>query len=203
MKRYILFAAAAVIAMGMVSCEDTLTEKPDSYYDKDTYFDSDSKAEMAIYGIYSSISNFNHYGQNEMATPASDDTYFINGTTPDNTRRDIAHYMVTPGNSWLANIWKYDYQGIDRANLAIDGTELSWQLQAAGRFTPASFRIGSISGVSASTSLPCSSAPEIRTSSDTGSPVSGSTVSAFCLTYSATPFATVRIVPSFGFMTAL
>lgn len=123
MKRYILFAAAAVIAMGMVSCEDTLTEKPDSYYDKDTYFDSDSKAEMAIYGIYSSISNFNHYGQNEMATPASDDTYFINGTTPDNTRRDIAHYMVTPGNSWLANIWKYDYQGIDRANLAIDGIE--------------------------------------------------------------------------------
>lgn len=27
------------------------------------------------------------------------------------------------------------------SNLAIDGTELSWQLQAAGRFTPASFRI--------------------------------------------------------------
>lgn len=111
------------MVFGMTSCEDTLTEKPDSYYDKDSYFNSESKAEMAIYGIYSSLSDLNHYGSCEMATPASDDTYFINGTTADNTRRDIAHYMVTSSNTWLANIWKLDYQGIDRANLAINGIE--------------------------------------------------------------------------------
>lgn len=123
MKRYILFAATAIVALGMTSCKDTLTEKPDSYYDKDSYFDSDSKAEMAIYGIYSSISDASHYGQYEMATPSSDDTYYINGTTSDNTRRDISHYTVTPSNTWLTSIWKYDYEGIDRANLAIAGIE--------------------------------------------------------------------------------
>lgn len=55
--------------------------------------------------------------------PASDDTYYINGTGTDNTRRDIAHYMVKSTNTWVANIWKYKYQGIDRANFAIANIE--------------------------------------------------------------------------------
>ena len=124
MKRHI-FLVASVIALSaaMTSCEDTLTEKPDSSYEKDTYFEDNSKAEMAVLGIYSSISDANHYGSCEMATPASDDQYYINGTSSDNTRRDIAHYTVTSNNTWLRNIWQLNYQGIDRANLAIDGME--------------------------------------------------------------------------------
>lgn len=51
-----------------------------------------------------------------MAMPASDDTYYIQGTGTDNTRRDIAHYMVKPTNTWIADLWKYKYMGIDRAN---------------------------------------------------------------------------------------
>ena len=30
---------------------------------------------LAVMGIYSSLSDFNHYGWYEMASPASDDTY--------------------------------------------------------------------------------------------------------------------------------
>lgn len=123
MKRYIIYIASAFLIAGLSSCEDTLTEKPDSFYEKDTYFTSESKAEMAIYGIYSSLSDQNHYGSCEMATPSSDDTYYINGTNTDGTRRDISHYMVTPTNTWLANIWRLDYEGIDRANLAIASIE--------------------------------------------------------------------------------
>ncbi|MDE6125658.1 MAG: RagB/SusD family nutrient uptake outer membrane protein, partial [Muribaculaceae bacterium] len=44
------------------SCNDLLTETPSSGYDKDTYFESAEKADMAILGIMSSISNYNHYG---------------------------------------------------------------------------------------------------------------------------------------------
>lgn len=124
MKKYIFIAASVIGASALLaSCEDTLTEKPESYYEKDTYFTSDSKAEMAVLGIYNSISNVNHYGSAEMATPTSDDQYFVNGTNTDNSRRDISHYLVTTNNQWLSNIWYYNYQGIDRANMAIDGIQ--------------------------------------------------------------------------------
>lgn len=113
MKKHIIFGLTILAGLGMMTaCSDTLTEKPDSYYEKDTYFTSSSKAEMAVLGIYSSISDLNHYGSCEMATPSSDDMYYVNGTTADNTRRDISHYQVTSSNTWLQNIWKLDYQGI-------------------------------------------------------------------------------------------
>lgn len=124
MKKYIFISAAILGASAlMTSCDDVLTEKPDSFYEKDTYFTSASKAEMAVLGVYNSISNLNHYGSCEMATPSSDDMYFVNGTNVDNTRRDLSHYQFTTNNQWLSNIWLYNYQGIDRANMAIDGIQ--------------------------------------------------------------------------------
>ena len=36
------------MATGFSSCEDLLTEEPNSKYDRDRYFDSEDKAEMAM-----------------------------------------------------------------------------------------------------------------------------------------------------------
>lgn len=121
MKKYKTIALGALIATGFVSCE--LTEKPTSYYEKDTYFQTADQAKMSVVGIYDCLATNNHYGQFEMAMPASDDTYYIQGTGTDNTRRDIAHYMVKSTNTWIADLWKYKYMGIDRANFAIEGIE--------------------------------------------------------------------------------
>lgn len=121
MKKYETIALGALIATGFASCE--LTEKPTSYYEKDTYFQTADQAKMSVVGIYDCLATNNHYGQFEMAMPASDDTYYIQGTGTDNTRRDIAHYMVKPTNTWIADLWKYKYMGIDRANFAIEGIE--------------------------------------------------------------------------------
>ena len=124
MKKYhLLYIASTLFLAGLTSCEDTLTEEPDSSYKKEQFFTSESKAEMAIYGIYHSIEHSDHYGSVETVTPASDDTYYMNGTNIDNIRRDIAHYVLTPSNAWIQNIWIYKYQGIDRANYAIDGIQ--------------------------------------------------------------------------------
>jgi len=120
MKQYKFFALCALIAAA-VSCD--LTEKPTSFYEKDTYFDSYTKAKMSVMGIYDVISETQHYGQWEMALPSSDDTYYINGTASDGTRRDISHYTVTATNNWLAKIWEHKYAGIDRASFAIAGIE--------------------------------------------------------------------------------
>lgn len=121
MKKYKTIALGALIATGFASCE--LTEKPTSYYEKDTYFQTADQAKMSVVGIYDCLATNNHYGQFEMAMPASDDTYYIQGTGTDNTRRDIAHYMVKSTNTWIADLWKYKYMGIDRANFAIEDIE--------------------------------------------------------------------------------
>lgn len=67
-KIHLLYAVFALLATGFSSCEDLLTEEPNSKYDRDRYFDSEDKAEMAVMGIYSSLSDFNHYGWYEMAS---------------------------------------------------------------------------------------------------------------------------------------
>lgn len=121
MKKYKLIAFSALIAAGLTSCE--LTEKPSSYYEKDTYFQTYDQAKMSVIGLFDCLANEKHYGQFEMAVPTSDDTYYIQGTGTDNTRRDIAHYMVKSTNTWVATLWEYKYMGIDRANFAIAGIE--------------------------------------------------------------------------------
>lgn len=124
MKKYnLIYLLSALLVLGFTSCEDLLTEKPDSSYKEEDFFTSAGNAQMAIYGIYNSFAKPTHYGQDEMAMPASDDTYYINGTNTDNTRRDIAHYMVTTTNQWIQSLWELKYQGIDRASYAIHGIE--------------------------------------------------------------------------------
>lgn len=124
MKTYKLhYILSMLVLFACVSCEDTLTEDPDSYYKKEVYFVNSSNADMAVLGIYDVLAKMEHYGQYEMAMPSSDDTYFINGTGSDNTRRDISHYTLKPSNQWIQDIWEFKYQGLDRANYAIDGIE--------------------------------------------------------------------------------
>lgn len=122
MKKYkFIYLLSALVLIGTTSCEDTLTETPDSYYEKENYFVNAVNANMAIVGIYDSFAKLQHFGQYEMAMPCSDDTYYIQGTGSDNSRRDLAHYTIKSNNDWVYNVWKYKYQGLDRANFAIEG----------------------------------------------------------------------------------
>ena len=122
-KHKLLITLCAFFSVNFTSCSDLLTEKPDSFYEKDLYFSSTANAKMAVTGIYDVLAKLGHYGQFEMAMPASDDTYYINGTGTDNTRRDIAHYTIKTTNTWIESIWEFKYQGLDRANFAISGIE--------------------------------------------------------------------------------
>ena len=107
----------------LTSCEDVLDETPNAGYDLEDYFESESKAEMAIMGIYSSLSDYRHYGWYEMATPASDDTYFSSRTHSDGQIHDMVHYTLSSTNEWVEYLWQLKYQGIDRANVAINGIQ--------------------------------------------------------------------------------
>lgn len=124
MKKYnLLYTALTLLAVFFASCEDMLTEKPNSSYDKDGFFSTEAKADMAIMGIYSSISDYRHYGYYEMAAHASDDTYYLARTGSDNQIRDMVHYTTSSTNEWVKWLWALKYQGIDRANMTISGIQ--------------------------------------------------------------------------------
>ena len=103
------------------SCEDKLTERPLSYYEKSEFFKSEENAEMGIVGIYNVLPSL--YGDNEMAFASSDDTYYVSGTNSDNARRDISHYRLSTTNKYVESVWNDTYKGLERANYMIEGIE--------------------------------------------------------------------------------
>ena len=121
-KNKLVYVLGALLSMGVVSCDST--EKPTSFYEMDTYFTTADKAKMAVIGIYDCLAAEGSYGQYVMPFASSDDMYMVRGTaTGDGTRRDISHYALTSSNTWVASVWNYIYEGIDRANTAIAGIE--------------------------------------------------------------------------------
>ena len=121
---YIFGASALLIAN--TGCADFFEEHPDSYLAQETALtgpNAINNANMLVIGVYDVFAKIEHYGQYEMATPTSDDMYFINGTNSDDSRRDISHYNTTITNTWLKYLWQYKYQGIDRANAVIASIE--------------------------------------------------------------------------------
>ena len=121
-KNKLVYVLGVLLSMGVVSCD--LTEKPTSFYEMDTYFTTADKAKMAVIGIYDCLAAEGSYGQYVMPFASSDDMYMVRGTaTGDGTRRDISHYALTSSNTWVASVWNYIYEGIDRANTAIAGIE--------------------------------------------------------------------------------
>jgi len=121
MKNKMIYALGALMVIGFGSCD--LTEKPTSYYEKDTYFVTEDKARMAVVGIYDCLETGEYYGQYIMPFFGSDDMFMVRGVGGDGTRRDLSHYMYTSSNTWIASVWEFAYQGLDRANLAIASIE--------------------------------------------------------------------------------
>ena len=56
MKNKMIYALGAMMLVGVTSCD--LTEKPSSFYEKDTYFVTEGKAQMAVVGIYDCLRNY-------------------------------------------------------------------------------------------------------------------------------------------------
>ena len=121
MKNKMIYALGAMMLVGVTSCD--LTEKPSSFYEKDTYFVTEGKAQMAVVGIYDCLETTDYYGQNIMPFFGSDDMFMVRGTGSDGTRRDISHYLYNASNTWIASVWRCAYQALDRANVAIASIE--------------------------------------------------------------------------------
>ena len=124
-QRLLLFRLLFIVLLSSVigvSCKKYLEVEPISSFGTDYVFDNVINAEKAVLGVYHRLTGDQGYGiRVSMYYPLDDDLMMGQGGTPypDNERRDIAHYRVTPGNTQLAGPFNQLYQGIDRANLCI------------------------------------------------------------------------------------
>ena len=59
MKNKMIYALGAMMLVGVASCD--LTEKPSSFYEKDTYFVTEGKAQMAVVGIYDCLETTDYH----------------------------------------------------------------------------------------------------------------------------------------------
>lgn len=124
----LIYKLLPLAALAFVSCDDVLTENPDSYYERDSFFTDEAKAEMAVLGVYNGLPVI-YADKDGMAIPGSDDTYMINGTTSDDGQRDVVHYNIRATNSLIEAVWEGKYNIINRANYTISGIESmrGWQ----------------------------------------------------------------------------
>ncbi len=115
--------AAFMLALVVIpSCKKYLEVEPVSSFGTDYVFNSVINAEKAVIGAYYRLTGDNGYGiRISMYYALDDDIMMGQGGTPypDNERRDIAHYRVTPFNTQLANPFNQMYEGIERSNICI------------------------------------------------------------------------------------
>ncbi len=112
---------AMVGCLALSSCEDMLTEKPDSYYDEEKFFSDPDNVSMGIMGIYNVVGSL--YGSNMMAFFTSDDAMYSAPGPADSGRRDISAYTMTTTNKTVEDVWAATYRGLERANYMIAGIE--------------------------------------------------------------------------------
>jgi hypothetical protein len=121
-QKKMLAGALVLIMVCAVSCKKYLEVEPLSYFGEEITFDNPVNAQKAVLGAYNQLTGDNGYGiRVSMYYPLDDDIMMGQGGTPypDNERRDIAHYNVTPGNTQLFSPYAQMYKGIEYANLCI------------------------------------------------------------------------------------
>src|SRR3989339_1968826 len=117
MKKYLIIFYL-LIACFVVSCDDYLKTESNSTFTEENLFTNLDFAKKAVNGTYRHLTNIYTYtmiffrmdADIEFA-PFKDDGGF----------KTISHYGATDGISTLGSVWKTLYQGIEQANICIEG----------------------------------------------------------------------------------
>jgi hypothetical protein len=115
---------ALAILMAMPSCKKFLQEVPPSNYSPDTYYQNSVQAQNAVNGIYAytryiygnTNGNFDDQDVDMLEMPTSQASVDIHQSVGN---AELLNLATSSANLYVLNWWKYSYQGIDAANLAI------------------------------------------------------------------------------------
>jgi hypothetical protein len=119
--RLALLALPAVLALGLFGCDDFLTTEPKAQLTTENFFTSAAQAEQATNATYAMLRNwsvhvFAYLGMTDIA---SDDA--TKGSVPADASflLELDNINFDPGNNAFSGTWTGYYQGIYRANVAI------------------------------------------------------------------------------------
>ncbi|WP_166461168.1 RagB/SusD family nutrient uptake outer membrane protein [Flavicella sediminum] len=117
----ILKLPLSILTMALLfsSCEDFLTEEPQSTLGVDDFYSSEIEAEIAIAGIYSPLASDKVYGQNMTVSMESgtDEGYYNRRY---NENWTVGLYRHTPADNDIKDLWSGLYSSINLSNLFIE-----------------------------------------------------------------------------------
>jgi hypothetical protein len=117
-NKYIVIGAAVV---ALVSCKkDFLTQQPNDRITTDNFYQTEADAIAAVNAIYSPLTSLYNFMW-QVGDIMSDDTETGGGGGGDGaTELELDNFTVTSFNGDIGNYWGQCYQGIQRANIAIE-----------------------------------------------------------------------------------
>lgn len=113
MKKIKYIVAIWISGMLFASCQDWLEVKSETKFDKETAFETISKAEMTVIGCYPNIFDRELYYQFGMGTDAC-----ISTESDTNSKNQVSNYVYNPSNIPTASYGAM-YAGIECANICI------------------------------------------------------------------------------------
>lgn len=97
------------------SCKKILDTKPQDFLSPVTYYQTEDQLNIALTGVYATLSNLNTYGNSMQAFMGldADEGYF---------RRTggVQVYNVVPSDNLIKNLWGTFYRGINNANMLLE-----------------------------------------------------------------------------------
>lgn len=110
-----------LFVLGFASCD--FLEKEPTELSPEVYFNSDAEAESFLIGVYSPLMHESFYGNNYAYTIAGgDDLSFYQRANPI-TGGSIICANANSSTTDIANYWRILYDGINRANMLLEGLE--------------------------------------------------------------------------------
>lgn len=115
----------AVCLIGLNSCDDYLTTKPHDFLAPETFYTNLSNCEMALSGVYSTLSREQFYGNHYILelVVGNDLCYFQRKLSTTNTK--VCSNTHTFSNSTIFGTWTALYSGINNANMFIENIDKS------------------------------------------------------------------------------
>lgn len=119
MKKYLIYASA--LLMAVTSCDSLLDKQPLDQLASETFWKSESDAELALTACYNSLDNTLMSWGLTTLDGMSDDLYHQHGH---NGITALCRGIIEPTSGGaVSDIWNYAYNGIARCNFFLDGIE--------------------------------------------------------------------------------
>jgi hypothetical protein len=114
--RYLIMV---ILLTGLTSCKKFLDTQATDFYNPTNYYSTEAQLNEALNGVYGDMTAPALYGQVLGFNFVSTTDEILTSRTADGDTRGLG-YTYDAGNTYLSNIWRYCYIGINNANALID-----------------------------------------------------------------------------------